>query len=62
VTVTCSGLLRARAWVCCVPERRKAVAVHNALSKEISTACPASIVRLHQNTSVFLDAESASLL
>src|SRR5579875_1179226 len=31
VTVSCTGLLRARAWVSCVPERRKARAVHDAL-------------------------------
>jgi len=62
LTVTCSALLRARAWVCCVPERRKAPAVRAALEGEISTACPASIVREHPHASVYLDDESASLL
>ena len=62
VTITCTGLFRANAWVCCVPERRKAEAVRNALEGPISEACPASLVRRHPNASVFLDAESASLL
>jgi len=62
LTVTCSELLRARAWVCCVPERRKAPAVRAALEGEISTTCPASIVREHPQASVYLDEESASLL
>lgn len=62
MTVTCSGLFRAGAWVCCVPERRKAEAVRNALEGPISEACPASLVRRHPDTDVYLDADSASLL
>jgi len=62
ITVTCSGLLRAKAWVSCVPELRKANAVKCALEGPIGTACPASIARLHENTSVYLDTESASRL
>lgn len=62
VTITCPGLFRAKAWVCCVPERRKAQAVKDALERPISEACPASLVRTHPNTYVYLDTESASLL
>lgn len=62
LTVTCSGLFRADAWVCCVPERRKAEAVRNAIEGPIAESCPASLVRRHPNTDVFLDAESAALL
>lgn len=62
LTVTCSGLLRARAWISCVPEQRKAQAVSRALLGEISTECPASIVRTHPDARVYLDAESASLI
>jgi len=62
VSITCPGLFRARAWVCCVPEKRKAEAVRNALEGPISEACPASIVRRHPNAFVYLDTDSASLL
>jgi glucosamine-6-phosphate deaminase len=62
VTVSCPGLFRADAWVSCVPESRKAKAVQKALNGAISTACPASIVRTHSNATVYLDADSASLL
>jgi glucosamine-6-phosphate deaminase len=62
VTITCTGLFRANAWVSCVPERRKAEAVRGALEGPISEACPASLVRRHPNAFVYLDAESASLL
>ncbi len=37
LTVTCPGLFRARAWICCVPDTRKAEAVRNALEGPIST-------------------------
>ena len=62
ITVTCSGLFRAKHWICAVPERRKAHAVRNALLGPISTSCPASLVRTHHSATVYLDQESASLL
>ncbi len=61
LTVTCTGLFRAGAWICNVPDRRKAEAVKNALEGPISEVCPASLVQRHSNSFVFLDPESASL-
>lgn len=62
LTITCTGLFRAEAWVCNVPDLRKAAAVKSALEGRISEKCPASMVRLHANSYVFLDPESASAL
>ncbi len=62
MTITCPGLFRAESWVCCVPEERKAEAVRNALEGPISEKCPASLVRRHPNTFIYLDADSASRL
>jgi glucosamine-6-phosphate deaminase len=62
ITITCPGLFRADAWICCVPELRKAAAVRDALTGAISTSCPASVVRRHPAAWVFLDKDSASLL
>ncbi len=62
LTVTCPGLFRADAWICSVPDARKAGAVRDALEGPVSTACPASIVQTHPNASVYLDLESATLL
>lgn len=62
ITVTCSGLLRAKAWISCVPESRKAKATRCALEGEVTTACPASVAKTHENVSVYLDTESAALL
>ncbi|QNI35784.1 glucosamine-6-phosphate deaminase [Edaphobacter albus] len=62
ITVTCSGLFRAKNWISCVPEARKAKAVRTALEGEITTACPASLAKRHLNTTIYLDTQSASLL
>jgi glucosamine-6-phosphate deaminase len=62
LTITCTGLFQAHSWICCVPEARKAQAVHNALEGPISKACPASLVRRHPNARVYLDTQSASQL
>ena len=45
---------------CVVPDERKAQAVYQALYESIETACPASILRTHPETQLFLDDKSAS--
>jgi glucosamine-6-phosphate deaminase len=62
LTMTCPALFRASAWICAVPDRRKAEAVRRALEGPIAESCPASLVRTHPNATVYLDVESASLL
>jgi glucosamine-6-phosphate deaminase len=62
LTVTCSGLFRAARWICCVPDRRKAVAVRNSLEGPLSPQCPGSLTRIHPSAAVYLDTDSASLL
>jgi len=43
-----------------VPGPRKAAAVRAALREPVSTACPASILRLHPNATLYLDDASAA--
>jgi glucosamine-6-phosphate deaminase len=62
ITVTIPALLRAKRVLAIVPERRKAVAVRDALLGPISTACPASKLRDTPHATLYLDADSASLL
>lgn len=62
LSLTCPVLLSANDVISCVPERRKAEAVRDALEGPISASCPASIVRTHPQASIFLDRDSASLL
>ncbi len=47
---------------CVVPDERKAEAVFNTLNSKISTACPATILRTHASTILYLDKNSASKL
>lgn len=61
-TLTVPALVNAQNLICVVPGKQKAKAVFDTLNGDISTACPASILRTHANTVLFLDKESASLL
>jgi len=60
LTLTITSILNCRAISCVVPDERKAEAVYNTLFHDISTDCPASILRRHKQTKLFLDAASAS--
>ena len=62
ITLTVPAIMRARAISCVVPDERKAVAVRGCVCDEISTACPATILRTHPECVLFLDQPSASLL
>jgi glucosamine-6-phosphate deaminase len=62
VTVTVPLLMSSENLICCVPERRKAVAVRDALEGPISTKCPGSAVRTHRSSRVYLEVDSASRL
>jgi glucosamine-6-phosphate deaminase len=55
-------ILKAKEIICIVPDARKAAAVKRCFEGEISTMAPASILRLHADTTVYLDRESARLL
>lgn len=56
VTLTITAIMDCSKLCCTVPDERKSDAVYNSLSGEISTSCPASILRKHDNAVLFLDA------
>ena len=62
ISMTIRQILKAREILCVVPERRKADAVSKCLQGPISPETPASALRTHPNTFLYLDKESASLL
>jgi glucosamine-6-phosphate deaminase len=62
ITLTCPTLMSGRALICVVPDSRKAEAVSNTLRAQICTACPATILRLHTNATLYLDLQSVALL
>jgi glucosamine-6-phosphate deaminase len=55
-------ILRSKEIIAIVPDARKALAVKLCFEGEISPLAPASILRTHANTTIFLDKDSASLL
>jgi glucosamine-6-phosphate deaminase len=59
VTLTVTAIMECKALCCTVPDERKSEAVYNTLSGEISTKCPASILRKHDNAVLFLDSFAA---
>jgi glucosamine-6-phosphate deaminase len=60
LTLTIPAIMSCKAISCVVPDERKAQAVYDALYKTIDTNCPASILRTHPETRLFLDKKSAS--
>ncbi len=62
ITLTIPTLFHIPRLIASVPGKRKAKIVPRALKDPISTACPATILRTHPNTTMYLDLESASEL
>lgn len=61
-TLTIPMICAAKKILCFAPEKRKALAVKQMLQNSISADCPASVLRTQAQATLFLDADSASLL
>ncbi|MEO0331852.1 MAG: glucosamine-6-phosphate deaminase, partial [Bacteroidota bacterium] len=59
ITLTIPMLMSGKYLYCVVPGSTKREAVDNTLNGPISTDCPASILRTHQDCQLYLDTESA---
>ena len=62
ISMSIRQILKAEEIIAIVPDARKAAAVKACLEGEISPNAPASILRRHPKTTIYLDRESASLL
>jgi glucosamine-6-phosphate deaminase len=62
ISMTVRQILKSKEILCIVPDGRKARAVAKCFQREISPLAPASILRTHANTFVYLDKESSALL
>jgi glucosamine-6-phosphate deaminase len=62
VSMSVRQILRAAEILCIVPHRRKAEAVRACLTGEVRPEAPASILRTHPRTTLYLDRGSAALL
>lgn len=58
LTVTIPGLTQATAMFCSVPAATKAEAIEHMVNDEISTACPATILRRHENAKLYVDQDA----
>ena len=61
-TLTVAIFRRARRLSIHVPGPRKAEAVKATIENPVSTACPATILRLHPDATLFVDIAAAKLL
>ncbi len=62
LTLTIPTLYEVKNLFCIVPAKTKANAVYNTLNGDISEKVPASILRTHENCTLYLDNESSSLI
>lgn len=62
ISMSVRQILQSEEIICVVPDTRKAAAVQACLEGDISPQRPASILRRHTRTTVYLDRDSASLL
>lgn len=62
ISMSIRQILKTKEIICFVPDARKAKAVKTCFEGEISPLAPASILRTHKQTTVYLDKESAALL
>jgi len=62
ISMSIRQIMRARRIVCVVPDARKAAAVRDCLTREVSPARPASALQRHPAATVYLDVHSAALL
>jgi len=59
LTLTIPAIMHSKTISCVVPDVRKAEAVKNTIKGPVSTDCPASILRTHEDCTLFLDTSSA---
>jgi glucosamine-6-phosphate deaminase len=62
ISMSVRQILKSERILCVVPDARKAAAVRACLEEEVGPERPASILRTHPHTTLFLDRASAALL
>lgn len=62
ISMSIRQIMRSRAIICSVPDRRKAEAVRAALEGPVTPQVPASILQQHPNAMIYLDPPAAELL
>ena len=60
ITISIARIMRCNTVISVVGEARKATAVSRTLSEPVSPDCPATVLRRHPDSHLYLDADSAS--
>lgn len=62
ISMSIRQIMKSKHIICSVPDERKAEAVKNSLTQEVSNLFPASILQQHPSCHYYLDEASASLI
>lgn len=62
ISMSIKQIMKSKAIICTVPDLRKAEAVRKTIKEPVSPDVPASVLRDHEATWLYLDYDSASLL
>lgn len=62
ISMSIKQIMKSKTIICCAPDARKAKAIKMTLEGHISAEIPASIMRNHADTWLYLDKDSASLI
>jgi glucosamine-6-phosphate deaminase len=62
ISMSVKQIMKSKAIICTVPDERKADAVFHTVNDPVSPECPATILRTHPETFLFLDSMAASRL
>ena len=62
ISMSIKQILKSKHIICSVPGARKAIAVKDSLEKEISNLYPSTILRSHNNCTLYIDENAATIL
>lgn len=62
ISMSIKQIMKSKAIICSVPDKRKAKAVKSSVEGEMTPSVPASILQQHKVTCLYLDEDSCSLL
>jgi len=62
ISMSCQQIMKARSIIISCPDKRKAEAVKKTMQSPVSPEVPASIMHGHEDATLYLDRESASLI
>ncbi|MCB0744135.1 MAG: glucosamine-6-phosphate deaminase [Ignavibacteriae bacterium] len=62
ISMSIKQILKSKSIICTVPDKRKAQAVYDTINKEINPLFPSTILKKHEDSMLFLDEDSASLI